>query len=200
MPTSRDFERRLQDAEADLRYIVGLDADGATRSPFLRASSNLTTWAQKAQPGSSQFTGTRSGGHHDLSGRIADSIDNGRSTGADRFDEDHAKLVKQAIAVIEAVSQLRKKVDAATTTKPKAKEATDDQECRTCAAVGYHNVVYARGLCGWCWGLSQRLGPGADGKPIDPHPELARRHNLGKRVYDKHIALYHPIPTGAPTG
>ena len=54
--TTREIERRLLHAEADLRDVVGADADDQKgRSPFVRASTNLSTWAARGQRSGSQL-------------------------------------------------------------------------------------------------------------------------------------------------
>lgn len=194
MRTTRDYERALADAAEHLAHVLGTGQDGSVRSPFARASRNLSDRAAKGMPGRSSITGTRSSQHRDLSGRVADALDAGRSAAFDAAARDHIQLVRTALELVDAARRLRRLVDAATLTvdRDTAARATSLDECRLCDAVGYHSVVYARGLCSWCWRLSQRLGTDAEGRPIDPHTDLVRAHNEGRRVHDSLIARYHP--------
>lgn len=197
MATTRDYEHRLDNAAADLDHIRGSTTDGSTRSPLARARANLATWAGHGA-GRTGYTGSRGGGAHDLGDQVAAAVDAGRSLTSDEHAEALAALDKQVIRVEHELQRLRKLVDAATLTvdPDTAARTTSVKECRTCAAVGYHSPVMARGLCDWCWRLSQRLSVDHDGDPIDPHPDLVRRHNQGSKVTINMIANHHPIPTG----
>lgn len=194
MGRATDLEQRLTDAATDLAYILGTSTDRSTRSPFARGYTNLTTWAGKGA-GRSGFTGTRSSGAHDLADRVADAVDAGRSLTADEHAAAQLELVKATLELEKVAAHLRNLVDAATTTKPTAAATLDLDYCRLCTAVGSSNVVLARGLCDWCWRLSQRLGLDHEGQPIDPHTDLVRLHKDGKKVSINTIARYHPIPT-----
>lgn len=196
MATTRDYEHRLTNAAADLDHIRGTNLDGSTRSPLARARTNLRTWAGHGA-GRTGYTGSRSSGGHDLGDQVAAAVDAGRSLTADEHAEQLATLDKQIIRVEHELARLRKLVDAATLTvdPTTAARRTSLDECRLCATIHYHNVVLARGLCSSCWRLSQRLGTDAAGQPIDPHTDLVRLHNEGRRITVNLIARYHPIAT-----
>ena len=195
MASTRTLEERLANAAADLARVRGADADRSVRSPFARACANLATWAGRGA-GRSGFTGSRGGGHQDLGDRVAAALDSGTSLTSDQHADALGELQKQAIRVEHEISRLRKLVDAATTTKPTAAKTLDVDYCRLCALVGSSNIVYARGLCAWCWRLSQDLGLDHEGQPIDPHTDLVRMHNEGRKVTENAIARYHSIPVG----
>lgn len=186
MSRARDLRQRLQRAVEVLSRLVGLDADRSIRSPLERALSQLAEYASRGYPSRSRLTGGR-GGDHDLASRVAEALDAGRSAATDEFDRARLELVRLALTVISTVERMHRIVQAATLTVDRSTAARDTSldECRLCAAVGHHSVVYARGLCDWCWRLAQRLG-------CDPHTELVRRHNLGRRVTVDLIARYHP--------
>lgn len=196
MATTRDYEQRLTNAAADLDHVRGAGQDGSARSPLARARTNLHTWAGHGA-GRTGYTGSRGGGDHDLGDRVAAAVDAGISLTHDQHAEALAQLDKQVIRVEHELARLRKLVDAATLTvdPDTAARTTSVEECRLCATTGHHSPVVARGLCDWCWRLSQRLGVDDTGEPIDPHTDLVRAHNQGKRVTVNLIARYHPIPT-----
>lgn len=191
--TTRNLTTRLRTAYADLHHILGIDNDQSCRSPLDTANRNLSTWAAKGHQQTS-LTGTRSPTPTDLSTRIALALDAGRSPSTDEFAAQHRQLVKTALILIDTAAALRRLVDAATNTvdPTTAARTSSLDECRLCAVVGSHSAVYARGLCDWCWRLSQRLGRDTDGQWIDPHTELVRRHNQGLRVTETLIDTYHP--------
>jgi hypothetical protein len=197
MATTRDYEQRLTNAATDLDHVRGVSTDQATRSPLARARANLQTWSGHGA-GRSGYTGSRSSkGQRDLSDQVVPVVASGGTLASDEHSDALAKLDKQAIKVEHEITELRRLVDAATLTVDPhtAARTTSLDECRLCAVVGYHTVVLSRGLCDWCWRLSQRLGLTPDGQPIDPHTDLVLRHCQGKRVTENHIAQHHPIPT-----
>lgn len=198
MATTRDYEQRLTRAANDLDHIRGTN-NRSVRSPLARARTNLHTWSGHGA-GRTGYTTSRNTGH-DLGDRVAAAIDAGHSLTHDEHAEALATLDKQIIRVEHELARLRKLVDAATLTvdPTTAARTTSLDECRLCATVDHHNPVMARGLCDWCWRLSQRLGTDPDGQPIDPHTDLVLAHNQGKRVTINMIARYHPIPTGDRT-
>lgn len=196
MATTRDYEQRLTNAAADLDHVRGAGTDGSARSPLAQARANLHTWAGHGA-GRTGYTGSRGGGGHDLSDRVADAVDAGRSLTSDEHAQALADLDKQTIRVEHELARLRKLVDAATTTKPTAAKITTDAVCRVCSTVGYSPAVYARGLCRWCYDQTDMLTPGGikdtpDADLITPATAIALKHCQGKRIYENDWDTHHP--------